>query len=371
MKVKCIHTGDIHIGMEFKSNNFNENYGKNRRSDVLNTFFRIIDRAKEQKVELLLIAGDVFEEKYCTISDCKLVISKLNELNNTRVVIVSGNHDPIDRFSLYNLGNWGENVYIIDSNKVTNIEFEDINTVVWGFSWDKKEERENLRNKFSQDFKIDTNKINILIVHGDILNKSSNYLPIDKNFINNLGFDYIALGHIHKHQFIDDRISYCGSPEPLNFSESGRHGIVEGVISKNSLDMHFVPFSKREYIKKEVIIDEYMSYLDICEKIKKCDCIENKEKNIYKITIKGIKDYDIKLNVDKLERDLKDEFYYIEIEDNTIPGYDLDEIISKNKDNILGRFVIEMKSKGIQDPVVRDALLYGLDALLDEKVIIK
>jgi DNA repair exonuclease SbcCD nuclease subunit len=365
MEIRCIHTGDLHLGMEFKNTSFNIEYAHRRRMELWETFNRIVDRAKKNKVHFLLIAGDLFEEDYCNIGDIKRIAGKFKEASEVNIIITAGNHDTFCSQSLYKLIKWPENVYIFDSDKIDKIEFESLNTVIWGLSWSKKEEKRGLIDNIKIDNK---EKINILLIHGDALNKDSQYLPINKNLLIEKGFDYIALGHIHKPQFINERISYCGSPEPLDFGETGLHGIIEGTVSKKNINMEFIPFSKRMYFIKEVKINSDMDYNEIINKIISCDNEENRNKNLYRIIIKGLRDRDIKLSVEEIRELVKGDFYYVEFIDNTVPDYDLEKMKKENNDNIIGYFIKAMEEKGLEKSIVRDALYYGLEALLKEKV---
>ncbi|EOD00872.1 metallophosphoesterase family protein [Caldisalinibacter kiritimatiensis] len=364
MTIKCIHTGDLHLGMEFKNASFDIDYGKKRRIELWQTFDRIVNRAINNKVDFLFIAGDLFEDDYCSLGDIKRIAGKFAEAKNVNIVIATGNHDILTDKSFYRLVKWPENVYIFN-NSVEKIEFEKFNTVIWGLSWDKKEEKRNLVDNIKAQ---EQGKINVLLAHGDTFNKDSQYLPINKDLLINSGFDYVALGHIHKPQFITERIAYCGSPEPLDFGETGLHGIIEGIVSKEKVDMQFVPFSKRMFITKEVQIDSEMTYQDIINKIIQCDDEDSRSNNIYRIILKGIRDRDIALDINELKESIKNNFNYVEIIDKTEPDYDLDKIKKENKDNIIGYFIKEMEQKNLKDPVVKDALYYGLEALLKEKV---
>lgn len=365
LKIRCIHTGDLHIGMEFKNASFDKEYAQKRRMEIWETFNKIIDRAKATEADILLIAGDLFEEDYCSLGDIKRINLRFKDIKNTKVVISAGNHDILGKRSLYKLIEWSENVYIFDTGKINKIEFSDLNTVVWGLSWDKKEIRENLL----KDFSIDNRElINILLIHGDVLNKNSEYLPLDKEALIKSGFDYIALGHIHKPQIIDNMIFYCGSPEPLDFGETGEHGIIEGFISKENVDMKFIPFSKRSFIIKILEIKETMGLTEIINKIIDVDDKESRKKNMYRVILKGVRDRHINIDLYEIKENLKDEFFYLEMIDKTNPDYDIDRIYKENKDNIIGYFIESMKKEGLEKPIVKEALYIGLEALLDEKV---
>ena len=71
----------------------------------------------------------------------------------------------------------------------------------------------------------DKNKINIFLTHGDLdgaENSDIRYNPISKTMLHSLGFDYVALGHIHK-RIQDREIVYPGSLVSLGFDELGSH----------------------------------------------------------------------------------------------------------------------------------------------------
>ncbi len=363
MEIKFIHTGDVHLGTEFNNAGFGSDIGKVRRKEIMDTFFRIIDRVKSEHIDLLLIAGDLFEEKCFSIGDAKKINSKFKEIPQTKIVIVAGNHDPITEKSLYKIINWEDNVILFTSNEVSKVEIKELDLVIWGLSWDKKEEKSNLLKNIHLDNK---DNINILLVHGDVYSQNSKYLPIDKKLLCDKGFDYIALGHIHKHEFISNNMGYCGSPEPLDFGETGTHGIIQGKVSKFNLETKFIPLSKREFKIIEVEVTESMNYFNIKDNIKKCVAESCRRNDLFRIIVKGIKDRHIQL--DKLQAELCDNFYYIEIIDNTIPDYDLNKIEKENTDNIIGLFIKEMKKKGLEKQYVKNALYYGLELLLSEKV---
>ncbi len=363
MAARFIHTGDLHLGMKFKNASFNTEHANIRRRELWETFDKIIERAKKNEVDLLLIAGDLFEDEYCSIGDIKRINDSFRKLSPTKIIISAGNHDNNGKKSLYKLVDWPDNVYIFEDNNVDNISFEDINIVVWGLSWDKKLEKRNLADNIIVN---DTEKINILLVHGDVFNKDSDYLPIDKNKIRN--FHYVALGHIHKPQFISNRIAYCGSPEPLDFGETGIHGIIEGVLSTEKIEANFMPFNKRQFIIKDIAVNEDMGYQEIIDCIIESDSHMNREKNMYRIILKGIRDNYIDLDLADIKEELKNKFYYIELIDNTVRDYDLDRIVRENENNIIGYFVKEMKEKGLENPIIKDALYEGLEILLSEKV---
>jgi len=363
--IKFIHTGDLHLGLQFENLFFSRVIASRRRTEIWTTFERIVNKAIEDRVDFLFIAGDLFEEKYFTLGDMKRVKEILERAKNVNIIITAGNHDTLNKNSLYHMIEWPENISIFNNKGLNSKIFEDKNVCVYGYSWDMAENNKNVFEDFQG---LNEEKINILVIHGDVFNKNSKYLPLDKNYISSLGFNYIALGHIHKPEIFSNKMAYCGSPEPLNFGEIGEHGIIQGKVSKENTEIQFLPFSQRMFLEKNIEINENMSYTDILNSIKKCDEGKNLNENFYKIILNGTIDRDINLDIDDLIRIVENDFYYIEVIDNTILDYDLEKLEKENKDNIIGYFIKEMKSKNLEDRIIKDAMYIGLEVLMKGKV---
>ena len=359
--ISFIHIGDIHLGLQF---NFSLNREKalDRRRELWSSFERVVQYTKDKNIDFLFIAGDLFEERYFTLGDMKRVNDILNIARDTNIIIVAGNHDYLDRKSLYNKIEWEENITIFNKNGIEKKTFKDLNTIVYGYSWDKVEIKEN---KLFDELEIEDDGFKkILVIHGDVSNKSS-YLPLDLKALEDLNMEYIALGHIHKPEKLRPNIAYCGSLEPLDFGETGPHGFMQGEIYDDKIKVDFIPFSKREFREIQIELNENMTYSEILKKITDIEKMD-RSKDFFRINLKGYVDKD--LNMENLEYDLEDEFYHVEIIDKTIADYDLESIEMEYKYSILGEFISSMKEMGLEKKEVKDALYYGLDALLKERV---
>ncbi|NLY85676.1 MAG: DNA repair exonuclease [Tissierellia bacterium] len=356
--IRFIHTGDIHLGLKFNNVSFDREKAIARRREIWNTFERIIQYAKEKEVDFLFIAGDLFEEAYFTIGDITRVRDNFKSIENVNIIISAGNHDYRGRKSLYDRIQWSSNVTIFGGQAIGKKDFPDLNTVVYGYSWETKEIYD--KELFKNFIDIDNTKNNILVLHGDI-SHNSNYLPLSLQELKDLNMDYIALGHIHKPQILADNIAYCGCPEPLDFGEEGERGIIEGTIINKRVDIKFLPFSRRKFIVTEIEVNENMNYLEIVERIKNIP-EGNRDKDFYRITLKGY----ISRSIDmaNIIKDLEESFYHIELIDKTIWDYDLESLEEENKDNIIYHYIRTMKEKGLDDPVVKRALYLGLEVLL-------
>lgn len=164
------------------------------------------------------------------------------------------------------------------------------------------------------------------------------YQPILETKIDSLGFDYVAMGHIHKTNFQENRkIIYSGSPISFGFDEPGEHGMVVGEISENGLRTEFIKLDERMFEKYYFLVDHVASPEELVEKISD---LKLDEKNLYEIVLQGNRRFDIRpreiLKLIELRNILK-------IKDETEIGLDIEQIAKEN--NLRGIFVREIIQK--------------------------
>ena len=332
--MKFVHIADMHFDSPF-TNLVTENHlGEARRLEQRRILKKIIDYIKENKIEYFFIAGDLFEQKYVRRSTVDYMIQLFQEIPNTKIFITPGNHDPLLKNSFYATIDWGKNV-IIFGGEIERIEENKIDIYGLGFTdfYLEKSPVENIEIKNKE-------KINILITHAS-LNASDKleklYQPISENKMENLNFDYIALGHIHKkwdNQNEKNRILYPGSTISLGFDEPGEHGMIVGEIEKEKLELEFIPLSEDDFVEKNVDITDIISKDELVEKINELKIANNE---LVKIILVGKRNFEIdKYEIYKLVLNER----IIKIKDHTKIKYDLEKIANNN--TLKGLFAKEM-----------------------------
>ena len=109
--IKVVHTGEIHLGLQFNSVSFNRDTAHYRRAELWSTFKRIVDYSQDEDMDFLLIAGDLFESKYFTLGDMMRLRDIFKAAEDVNIVIAAGNHDYLGGNSLYKRWN-GVTMYI-------------------------------------------------------------------------------------------------------------------------------------------------------------------------------------------------------------------------------------------------------------------
>ena len=222
--MKFVHIADMHFGTSFSNLNKKTTYAQKRKTEQKNIFSQIINYIKENNIEHLFIAGDLYEHENTNISTIEYINEGFKQIPNTKIWITPGNHDPYVQNSYYKTYKWAENVHIF-KGQIECKEEEGIDIYGYGFTdfYESNTAIENilLKNK---------NNINVLVLHADLdasKTEEKNYNPISAKKLQQIGFDYIALGHIHNTNFNEkERIIYPGSTICLGFDEIGKHGMV-------------------------------------------------------------------------------------------------------------------------------------------------
>lgn len=99
--------------------------------------------AEERKVELLLIAGDLFHAPP-SLQELKSLDYKLSKLTNTRTVMIAGNHDYIGKGSPAESYEFTSNTVLMPADTFSNAYLDDINVCVTGFSFGQVEYTEDV-----------------------------------------------------------------------------------------------------------------------------------------------------------------------------------------------------------------------------------
>ncbi|MBO5509568.1 MAG: DNA repair exonuclease [Lachnospiraceae bacterium] len=350
--MKFIHIADVHLGAKPDRGRV---WSDQRAEEIEQSFKYILKICEEQQVDLLLIAGDLFHEPP-SVSRLKNVDYLLSRMPYTKTVIIAGNHDYIEEGMSWQNYQFNSNTVLFPKDRPANIYFEDINVCVTGYSYGRREYTERILERLKPGRE---GAYNILLGHGG----DATHMPFSKEKLAKLGFDYIALGHIHKPAHIlKNKMAFAGSLEPIDYTETGRHGYIMGELNGEGVTkISFVPFAKRSYINMALEVAQDYSNAEIMDIVK--EQIEaHGTQNIYRIMLKGIIDNDLEINLSSLTR----QYNINEIIDNTEYSYDVEELLAGNKNNLLGRFIRALRDEeSTEDVETREkALKYGLEALL-------
>lgn len=243
--MRFLHLSDLHLGRQLHRYSLQE-----EQTEMLH---RIQLLVREEKPDAVLIAGDVYDRSippvYAT-QQLDLFLAALCRM--TTVCLISGNHDSAERLSFLSgpLKASGLHISPAYHGRVEPVTlYDDHGPVdVWLLPFLKAA---SVRPYFPEEtiasthdavacairhMEIDPGRRNVLVAHqfvaGGVLSGSEESLTytadvsvggsdlVDASVF--APFDYVSLGHIHRAQNVgSERIRYCGTPMPYDFSECG------------------------------------------------------------------------------------------------------------------------------------------------------
>ena len=335
--MKFVHIADMHFDSPFVNLSEKDIMGDLRRLEQRKVFKKIIEYIKENNIKYFFISGDLYEHKYIKQSTIEYINKLFEEIPETNIYIAPGNHDPYTKNSYYNKYNWSKNVKIFGP-KVEKIETQDVN--IYGYGFDDF----YCSDSGVENIEIEQNeKPNILIIHGNIDGstiENMQYNSMSKKMLEEKGFDYVALGHIHKKDYNTEenqKIVYPGSTISLGFDELGEHGMIVGDVEKNKLETQFIKLDDKQFTKRELNVDNIYSKEELIEKINELEIEEN---NYVEIILIGNRNFEIN-KYDLIRYILNNNI--IKIKDNTKIAYNLEKL--ENENTLKGLFIKEMNKK--------------------------
>lgn len=361
LKVKIAHCADLHLESKSETKNY----------EIKETFLNMLGICKSENVDFLLISGDFFDDT--NVSEKALIWVK-NELENfgLKTVISPGNHDPFTNDSPYNKGTWPKNVYIFKENKLTHFDFPELKTKIFGASFTSIYQKKTL---FNLKENLDSDFLNLCVMHGTVTKSSDEfYNPISPSEIEKSGFDYVALGHIHKRSEIlklgETFCAYSGSICPKGFSETGAKGIYIGEVSKNEHSFKFKRVCKHSYEKFTLDISGVSNISDFILESIKSNFGEGFENNSYEITLTGEIEEEFNLDIDAIKLFLSSHLHFASIKDKTETKIDFAKLNLRNdfKSLFIKEALNQINQAGTKEEkeIAKTALKLGLKAFTED-----
>ena len=325
--MKLIHTADLHLDSKM-NRYFNDNKSKERRNELLLTFQGLVDYAVKEKVEAILIAGDLFDVPRISATARGAVLAAVKGHPDIVFYYLRGNHDA-DSFIqevLDREGKLPDNLKLF-SKEWTSYEQAGRNgnhVVITGAEADAEN-----NGKLVLSLSLDQNKVNIVTLHGQETEtagkKDAEVIPLREYM--NRGIDYLALGHIHAPKLakLDARgvYAYSGCLEGRGFDECGERGFYLLTVENGKVEPSFVPFAQRNMWELQVDVS---SATDSNGAV---DCIHNalktngiQKKDCVKVILTGEVSLDAEFDEAFIAKALEEDLYFVKVVSDTRPKVD-------------------------------------------------
>jgi exonuclease SbcD len=368
--LKILHTADIHLGAKFSGLG---NKGASQREQLRATFRNVIATAINEKVNIVLIAGDLFDANQQPQRNIDLVIEQFNLLgsNNIPVCLIPGTHDSFDSSSIYRKFDFEgkcPNLKIFADEDMSYKEYPSLDLTVYG--------KPNLSNKSYisplKGLKPSTStKFHIAMAHGSFyipgkIAEDDHVFRLEEVEVS--AMDYLALGHWHRvYRCPAGRPAwYSGPPEWIPGQTEKGGVLLIAIADSGEVKVEPKMLGLRDYDEVEINVGEVRDLAML-----KATISEGENRNlIRRVTLKGLRDAEIIVNPEELETDLGEKFFHLSVMDKSHPKSG--EVTGDEERLIRNRFIKLMNAQieGLEreeKEIAESALQYGI-ALLDGKL---
>lgn len=244
-EIQFLHMADLHLDSPFIGlSTLPQPLFSAIQESTFQSLERITTVAIKEAVDFVLIAGDIYDSEDQSVRAQARFAKEMKRLEaaNIPVFMIHGNHDFIEKHKEKlalpsNVHVFSEQVEVMSHKTATGVSVN-----IYGFSYNER----HIRSSRVGEYKIQGDAdFHIALLHGSEVSSSEEhdvYAPFRVQEISKKGFDYWALGHIHKRQLLAESpsIYYPGNIQGRNRKESGEKGASIITLSEASTTIDFI-----------------------------------------------------------------------------------------------------------------------------------
>ena len=244
---RFLHTADIHLDSPLKGLEVHEDAPVDEiRGATRRAFENLVEMAIEEEIDFILIAGDLYDGNWKDYNTGLFFVRQMGRLHKAgiKVFIVSGNHDAASQIT--KTMPLPDNITLFSPKKPQSVKLDDLGVIIHGQSYSSRAVTENIAASYHQH---DSNFFNIGLLHTSLTGREGHedYAPCTIDDLKSKGYDYWALGHVHKREIVseDPWVIFPGNVQGRHIKETGAKGatlvtVEEGRITeveKRELDV--------------------------------------------------------------------------------------------------------------------------------------
>ena len=387
--VRLIHTADLHLDSAFSSR-FSKEEAEERRRNLLIAWNKLLQYGIERKVQAILISGDLFDSPVVSRSTMEIFLSSIRKNPEISFFYLRGNHDTKNTFrfrddlpkNLFLFSKEGKKYRLKEKLVLLGQEFYGTESLL-----ELPEEPEELveeellspssaKDAVQSIWNLKEEDCNILMLHGALREggpEVQNEQGISLKQLSRYPIHYLALGHIHKRE--EGKCGslnyiYPGCLQGRGFDEEGEKGFYYLEIEEETKEIkaEFVPLKEGAFRIIPLFLSEEDGTLDAEEKIRESLKKEGAEaKDSVRIILKGEKRAGEERNLRYLEKQLEEEYAYIEIKEETKLKLRKEEFIHEK--GLKGEFLrMVCESESLSEEEKEKLMILGIGLLQGEEL---
>ena len=277
---RFLHAADIHLDSPLKGLAGQGGNAADRvRNATREALDQLIDLAMEERVDFLIIAGDLYDGDWRDYKTGLFFVGQLGRLNKVGipVYLLHGNHDAESQITkrLELPGN----VHVFGTRKPETFDIGDLNVALHGRSFRQRDVTDNLVLDYPLPV---SGAFNIGVLHTGLggMTGHANYAPCSLDDLVNKGYDYWALGHVHQASILHEKpcVVFSGNLQGRHVGETGAKGARLVTVEDNEVvELLSVPCDVVRWAVLPVSLKDADSIGDVTERIR--DALESAAAN--------------------------------------------------------------------------------------------
>lgn len=224
--MKLVHAADLHIDSPLTGLARYEGAPVGQiRAATRRAMENLVSYCVQQRVDLLLLAGDLFDGDWKDYSTGLFFVRQMLNLKQAgiAVVLVRGNHDAASVVTKHL--RLPDNVVELSSSAPETRIYEDLGVAVHGQSYARRAEKDNLAAQYPDAV---PGYVNIGLLHTCATGRPGhgNYAPCSLKTLLSKEYDYWALGHVHAREVLHEQpwVVFPGNLQSRHIQETGAKG---------------------------------------------------------------------------------------------------------------------------------------------------
>ncbi|MBZ5700444.1 MAG: metallophosphoesterase [Acidobacteriia bacterium] len=320
MAIKILHAADWQIGKQFGF--ITQDAGAGVRTQRLKTMENIAKLAMERRVDVVVVAGDVFENNTLSDETLRRTLQAMRHFKDGKWILLPGNHDPAAAESAWTrLERIGIPDNIVAATSEEPIFIPGKNLVVLPAPLHRKQEVIDLTESFGS-METPNGVIRVGLAHGSVQNilpgewDAKNPIAPDRAALAKL--DYLALGDWHGTFRVNDRTWYAGTPEPDSFKENDTGNVLLVTLDAPGALPHVEKISVGHFFWHRIEISLHGTGA-ISHLTREFTALpEPSDRQIVQLRLSGVLDLASRGDLDELLAEWVAKFHYLSVSDENL-----------------------------------------------------
>ena len=356
--LRLLHTADVHLGARHADLG---DRAATQRERQFAAFVATIDLALAEKVDLVLIAGDLFDSNVQPRRSVERAAAQLKRLVEARIriVIAPGTHDVYDRASIYRAYDLAAMSGAVGSDLVTvldpdhpDVQLKALDLIVHGRCFATK------RAPYSPLQGVDVSKRDgtdegaawhVGLLHASIAiegKTDGDEVVITTDEIAATHLDYLALGHWHstsKGKAGKTVYAYAGAPEPIALDQDRAGNVLlvslDAQDGKKQVTVEERKVGRTSFERLQLDAAKVGSQPGLVSKLTE----RANQDLVLDVELIGVRPDELDVHVEEVEAELADKFLKVRVRDRSVAP--LPEGMIASPDTVLGAFIRDMEAR--------------------------